>query len=131
MIFMKSQIIILLLCSVTEPLTACRQFFKNNCTECHDSENAKAELNLEQIARVATKLEKVPEGYGTRLDNTLIVYLSDAAETYHGSCIEWPFVLIGGLAPGGGNDYLQYPEQQQSDHHIIVNLYNSFMHMLD
>ncbi len=131
MIFMKSQIIILLLCSVTEPLTGSRQFFKNNCTECHDSENAKAGLNLEQIARVATKLEKVPEGYGTRLDNTLIVYLSDAAETHHGSCIEWPFVLLGGLAPGGGNDYLQYTEQQQSDHYIIVNLYNSFMDMLD
>jgi len=87
-------------------------------------------FHLEQIARVATKLEAVPEGDGTMLDNTLIVYLSDAAEKHHGSCIEWPFVLLGGLASGGGNRYLQYPEYQQSGHHTIANLYNSFMHMV-
>lgn len=86
-------------------------------------------FHLEQIARVAAKLNAVPEGDGTMLDNTLIVYLSDAAEKHHGSCIEWPFILLGGLAPGGGNRYLQYPEYRQSGHHTIANLYNSFMHI--
>jgi len=86
-------------------------------------------FHLEQIARVAAKLKAVPEGDGTMLDNTLIVYLSDAAEKHHGSCIEWPFILLGGLAPGGGNRYLQYPEYRQSGHHTIANLYNNFMHI--
>lgn len=86
-------------------------------------------FHLEQIARVAAKLKAVPEGDGTMLDNTLIVYLSDAAEKHHGSCIEWPFILLGGLASGGGNRYLQYPEYRQSGHHTIANLYNNFMHI--
>ncbi|MCP4846421.1 MAG: DUF1552 domain-containing protein [Verrucomicrobiaceae bacterium] len=86
-------------------------------------------FHLEQIARVAAKLKAVPEGDGTMLDNTLIVYLSDAAEKHHGSGIEWPFVLLGGLAPGGGNRYLQYPAYQQAGHHTIANLYNTFMHL--
>jgi hypothetical protein len=45
-------------------------------------------FHLEQIGRVAEKLKAVPEGDGTMLDNTMIVYLSDAAEKHHGSCIE-------------------------------------------
>ncbi|MCX8239189.1 MAG: hypothetical protein OSB05_10255 [Akkermansiaceae bacterium] len=47
-------------------------------------------FHLDQIGRVAIKLKAVPEGNGTILDNTLIVYLSDAAEKHHGSCLEWP-----------------------------------------
>jgi hypothetical protein len=86
-------------------------------------------FHLEQIARVAAKLKAVPEGDGTMLDNTLIVYLSDAAEKHHGSGIEWPFILLGGLAPGGGNRYLQYPAYQQPGHHTIANLYTTFMHL--
>jgi hypothetical protein len=86
-------------------------------------------FHLEQIARVAVKLKAVPEGDGSMLDNTLIVYLSDAAEKHHGSCVEWPFVLLGGLAPGGGNRYIQYPAYQQPGHHTIANLYNTFMHL--
>ncbi|MFT5527334.1 MAG: hypothetical protein ACI9HK_005316 [Pirellulaceae bacterium] len=88
-------------------------------------------FQIEQIARVAAKLKAVPEGDGTMLDNTLIVYLSDAAEKHHGSCIEWPFVLLGGL--GGrlkqskGGRYLQYPGYGKPGHHTIANLYNTLM----
>ena len=86
-------------------------------------------FHLEQIARVAAKLKAVPEGDGNMLDNTLIIYLSDAAEKHHGSGIEWPFILLGGLAPGGGSRYLHYPAYRQDGHHTIANLYNTFMHL--
>ena len=62
---------------------------------------------LEQLAKFIRRLEAVPEGDGTMMDNTLIVYLSDSAEGHHPVCHEWPFILIGDL--GGrlklGNRY--------------------------
>ena len=69
-------------------------------------------FQIEQIARVAAKLAAVPERDGTMLDNTLIVYLSDAAEQHHGVCLQWPFVLVGGLGKTlkrtKGGRYLHY-----------------------
>ena len=89
------------------------------------------QFQVEQIARVAKKLNAIPEGDGTMLDNTLIVYLSDAAERHHGSCIEWPFLLVGGigdqLARKPGGRYLQYPSYGKQGHRTIGNLYNTLM----
>ena len=86
-------------------------------------------FHVEQMARVAAKLKAVPEGDGTMLDNTLILYLSDAAEKHHGSCLEWPFLLLGGLAGRGGR-YLQYPGYGFTEHRTIGNLYNTLMHTI-
>ena len=86
-------------------------------------------FHLEQIGRVAAKLKAIPEGEGTMLDNTLIVYLSDAAEKHHGSCREWPFLLLGGLAGKQGGRYLQYPGYETNGHHTIGTLYSTFMHL--
>ena len=65
------------------------------------------------------------------LDNTLIVYLSDAAEKHHGSCIEWPFVLLSGIAGKlrrtAGGRYLQYPGYGKPGHRTIACLYNSLL----
>ena len=47
-------------------------------------------FHMTLIARLATKLAAIPEGDGSMLDNTLIVYLSDAAEAHHSRCWEWP-----------------------------------------
>jgi hypothetical protein len=63
------------------------------------------------------------------LDNTLIVYLSDAADSHHPGCREWPFVLIGDL--GGrlklGDRYLRYPWYGKPGHRTIANLYISLL----
>ena len=63
------------------------------------------------------------------LDNTLIVYLSDAAEGHHSRCWEWPFVLIGDL---GGKlkcgRYLSYPDYGLPGHRTFNSLYNSLLH---
>ena len=85
---------------------------------------------LEQLAKFIRRLESVPEGDGTMMDNTLIVYLSDSAEGHHPVCQEWPFILIGDL--GGrlklGNRYLRYPWYGNNGHHTIANLYLSLLH---
>lgn len=86
-------------------------------------------FHFEQIARLMRKLESVPEGDGTMLDHTLIVYLSDAAEGHHSRCWEWPFVVIGTL--GGrlrSGRYLVYPDYGRPGHRTINSLYCTFLH---
>ena len=81
-------------------------------------------FHIEQVARLATRLKNTPEGDGNMLDNTVIVYFSDAGEKHHASSTQWPFVLIGGpkrLRTTGR--YLQYPSYQKSGHRTIANLH--------
>lgn len=95
-------------------------------SECHALIRRRC---LEGLARFLKTLESVPEGDGTMLDNTLVVYLSDSAEGHHPGCTEWPFVLIGDL--GGrlklGNRYLSYPWYEKEGHRTINSLYLSLL----
>lgn len=82
------------------------------------------------IARTMKALDEVPEGDGTMLDRTVIVYLSDGAETHHSRCFEWPFVVLGkagGKLQSGGR-YLQYPNYGTKGHRTINALYNTLLH---
>ena len=82
-------------------------------------------FHFEQVGRLATKLKSIPEGDGTMLDNTIIVYFSDASDKHHGSSSQWPFVLVGGLGESLQltGRYLQYPSYQQPGHRTIASLY--------
>lgn len=86
-------------------------------------------FHFEQMASLAKKLQQVPEGDGTMLDNTVIVYLSDAAEGHHSRCWEWPFVVLGDL---GGRlktrgRFLCYPKYGEKGHRTVSNLYTTFL----
>jgi len=87
-------------------------------------------LHTRLIAGLAKKLAAVPEGNGTMLDNTLIVYLSDSGEGHHPSLYEWPVVLIGTL--GGrlktGGRYLQFPAYGTKNHRTTANLFLTLLH---
>jgi len=88
-------------------------------------------FHFELIARLMKKLEAVPEGDGTMLDHTTIVYLSDAAEGHHIRCWEWPFVLIPGKRTGlQGGRYVEYPYWGKKGHKTIGNLYASLLHSI-
>jgi Protein of unknown function (DUF1552) len=86
------------------------------------------QFHFELIARMVKKLQAVPEGNGTMWDNTLIVYLSDAAEGHHSRCWEWPMVLVGSfggkLKPGR---YLELPSHGARQHKHIGNLYTTLL----
>ena len=89
--------------------------------DCRDRIRA---FHLEQIARLAAQLEATPEGDGSLLDNTLIVYLSDNSDKHHSSATEWPMLVLGNL--GGrlraGGRYLAYPRYGSPHHrHTIGN----------
>ena len=96
-------------------------------SECHARIRRKC---LEKLAKFIKTLEAIPEGDGTMLDNTLVVYLSDSAEGHHPICKEWPFIIIGDL--GGrlklGNRYLRYPWYGKQGHRTVANLYVSLLH---
>lgn len=87
-------------------------------------------FHFDLIARLAKKLESVPEGAGTMLDNTVIIYLSDGAEGHHSRCWEWPFVMLGNA--GGklkAGRYVDYPGYGQIGHRTTANLYTTFLNV--
>lgn len=85
-------------------------------------------LHLTQIAGMAETLDGIPEGDGTMLDNTLIVYMSCSSGAHHCAGHDWPFVLLGGL---GGKlkmgRYLEYPRYGDQGHRSVGGLYLSLM----
>ncbi|MCA9080865.1 MAG: DUF1552 domain-containing protein, partial [Planctomycetaceae bacterium] len=88
------------------------------------------QFHFELLAQLARKLREMPEGDGSMLDNTVIVYLSDAAEGHHSRCWEWPLVILGDL---GGRlktrgRFLCYPAYGATGHRTLANLYTTFLH---
>ena len=87
-------------------------------------------FHFELIARLMQKLDAVPEGDGTMLDHTIVLYLSDAAEGHHSRCWEWPFVLLPGKNTGiKGGRYIEYPYYGNDGHREFGNLYTSLLHV--
>ena len=86
---------------------------------------------FEQIARVMKKLEAIPEGNGTMLDNTLVVFTSDFGEAHHAQTKEWPFALIGNLGgrlKSGLN--MVYPPWGHQGHKALNHLYTTLMYTI-
>jgi len=51
--------------------------------------------NCQMLVKLMKSLESVPEGNGTMMDNTLIVYTSGNADKQHTKASTWPFILLG------------------------------------
>lgn len=99
-----------------------------NKTAIADAEAIRA-YHFSLIARTMQKFEAIPEGNGTMLDNTVIMYLSDAANSHHTKCEEWPMVLLGG-SPRLKLDgrYLVYPNRGQTGWRTVNTIHNSLLH---
>lgn len=85
--------------------------------------------HTELLATMAGKLKAVPEGDGNMLDRTMIVFLSDSGDGHHGSCFEWPYVIIGG---GSGKlklpgRYLRYPKYGQKGCRTIADWWTTIL----
>lgn len=78
--------------------------------------------------RLARRLREVPEGEGTMLDHTVIVYLSDNGERHHSTAEEWPIFLLGGAAMGlrTGGRTIVYPGYGDANNRQLSNLFNTF-----
>ena len=53
------------------------------------------QYNSRMLAKLMEELESVPEGSGTMMDNTLIVYTSNNADKQHTNGGNWPVMLLG------------------------------------
>lgn len=53
------------------------------------------QYNCEMLVKLMEQLESVPEGSGTMMDNTLIVYTSNNADKQHTNGANWPVILLG------------------------------------
>ena len=88
------------------------------------------QFHATRVADLAKRLAAIPEGNGTMLDSTLIIWMSDSAESHHGQGTQWPMVLVGNL--GGklktAGRYLQFPSYGSNGHHTMSNFYLSLLH---
>src|SRR5262249_28519016 len=89
--------------------------------------------NMELLLRIVKRLEVVPEGKGTMMDNTLIVYTSCHAEQQHSNGSRWAYMLLGNA--GGrirSGRYIQYPIAEvgrgQKAARSINALYTTLLH---
>lgn len=86
-------------------------------------------FHFQLIADLMAKLDAVPEGDGTMLDNTVVVYLSDAAEGHHSRCWEWPIVMIPGKKTGLlGGHHLEVPCYGRDGHREVGNFFTTLLH---
>jgi len=76
---------------------------------------------------MAKKFDSIPEGNGTMLDNTMIVYMSCSSGDHHCAGYDWPFVLLGGLGKLKTGRYIEYPKYGDKGHRTVGNLYLSLM----
>jgi hypothetical protein len=53
------------------------------------------QYNSRMLVKLMQELDSVPEGSGTMMDNTLIVYTSNNADYQHTSGKNWPVMLLG------------------------------------
>ena len=81
------------------------------------------------LADLAGKLKAVPEGDGTMLDNTTIIYFSDAGNEHHGNLNQWPYIVLGGS--GGkmniAGRYIRYPKYGQEGQKTIGNWWTTWL----
>ncbi|MEM9195618.1 MAG: DUF1552 domain-containing protein [Myxococcota bacterium] len=104
-------------------------------TVCHSHDNALltavTERHASFAARMARALRSVPEGEGTMLDHTAILYMSDNGEKHHSKAEEWPALLLGGSALGLRTDgrTVVYPKHGHDNHRQISNLFNTLSYL--
>ena len=55
------------------------------------------QYNCRMLVKILQELESVPEGSGTMMDHTLIVYTSNNADKQHTNGANWPVMLLGNL----------------------------------
>ena len=84
------------------------------------------------IAKMAKRLESTPEGDGNMLENTVIVYMSDAPDTHHSTGYEWPLAIVGNLKGkmNLGGRYINFPGYGKPGHHTVGALYTTFLNCI-
>lgn len=103
--------------------------FTSNWEEGRTMREKIRSFQMELIANLARKLESVPEGDGTMLDQTVIVFLSDAGSQHHTGYENMPLMVLGNMAGRWRTGrYLHYPSYNQAGHRVLANLLMTVLH---
>jgi hypothetical protein len=87
-----------------------------------------AQWNLGNIARTADLLSKIPEGNGTMLDNTLLMFVNCCGGIHHRGHDTHPLVFLAGKDVGmKGGRYLTFPEGSHCVSDAYVSVANLFL----
>ena len=87
-----------------------------------------AQWHISKLARTAELLAKVPEGNGTMLDNTLLMYVNCCGGVHHRGQDKHPLVFVAGKNVGmKGGRYLTYPEGSHCISDAYVSIANLFL----
>ena len=80
-------------------------------------------FQLDNVATIAEKLAQIPEGDGSMLDNTTIIYFSDVGDKHHASNREWPYIVLGDMGGrlNSAGHYIQYPHKDHEGHRTIAS----------
>lgn len=82
------------------------------------------QYNCRMLVKMVRELESMPEGAGSMMDNTVIVYTSNNADKQHTSGTNWPFILIG----NGGSPFKTGQFTQMEDKRPINAMYSTLLH---
>ncbi|MEL6348961.1 MAG: DUF1552 domain-containing protein [Myxococcota bacterium] len=98
-----------------------------NANAYADGVHAVTREHVRLVADLARKLDAVPEGDGTMLDHTVILYMSDNGEQHHSTASEWPCLLLGGGSLGLKTEgqTLVYPSVNHANNRQMSNLFNT------
>lgn len=79
-------------------------------------------FHFDLIGNLAGSLQAIPEGDGSMLDNTVIVYVSDNSDKHHSSATEWPIVVLGNMRARlkSAGTFLAYPRYGSANHHQTI-----------
>lgn len=85
-------------------------------------------FHFQHVAKLMKKLQDIPEGDGTMLDNTLFVCTSDNADYQHTSGRNWPFLLAGNIGKRLKTGRLiEYPAYGAKGNRTINALYATLL----
>ncbi|MEO1335217.1 MAG: DUF1552 domain-containing protein [Myxococcota bacterium] len=86
-----------------------------------------AEISQRLAQGLLAPLSEMPEGAGSMLDNTTLIYLNDNGEQHHAKYDNWPVIMVGDF--GGrlttGGRLIEYPNHQQAGSRSLSQLWNS------
>ena len=85
--------------------------------------------HMKQVKTLVTRLKSIPEGKGTLLDNTTIIYMPETGAGHHGPDTEAPMILMTGknskLDIAGR--YLRLPFHGTEGHKTLSNWYTTLL----
>ena len=96
-----------------------------------DSLDVIHDFHAQQIARLCDRLAAIPEGDGSMLDNTLVVWTNENGEQHHARYDRWPVALIGDM--GGAlrtGRYVRYPLRGQPGARTLADLWCTVSHTM-